>query len=149
MKKWAQSLNRNFSKEDVWMANGHEKMLTTAIREMQTKLPWDTVKKSTNLDFHGDTVAKNSPSNAEYMALDPTCLGATKAMCHNHSGRVLQLMEPVHPEAMIHSKRGHHSEEPLYLKSGPCSLQLEKDHSKQQRLIATENKIKQINYFKI
>ena len=56
------------------MANGHEKMLTTAIREMQTKLPWDTVKKSTNLDFHGDTVAKNSPSNAEYMALDPHAL---------------------------------------------------------------------------
>ena len=42
-KKWAKYLNRHFSKEDILMANKHEKILNITDQEMQITLQWDTI----------------------------------------------------------------------------------------------------------
>ena len=86
------------------------------------------------MDFPDSPVVKNLPwmqgTWVQSLAWeDPTCLGATKPVCHNSRARTLQLWKPTDLEPVLHSneKPKNHNEE------CPHSLQLEKAQAQQQR----------------
>ena len=76
---------------------------------------------------------------------DSTRQRAMKSVCHNYWASVVQLLKPVCLEPGLHSKTSHHKEKSMATtRNSPCSLQLEKACTKQQR---PRSQSKQINMF--
>ena len=77
--------------------------------------------------FPGSPVVKNPPANAGDTGSilgpgrshtpreDPTCHGATKPVHHNYWAHMLQLLNPVCLEPMLHNKRSRCNEKPMHL----------------------------------
>ena len=78
---------------------------------------------------------------------DPTCRRATKPMCHNYWACALEPMshnylKPTCLEPALRNERSHGNEKLSPQQRGaPCSTQLEKARTQQQRPNAAKNKI--------
>ena len=60
----------------------------------------------------GGSVVENPPANAGGKGFiptweDPTCLAATKPMCHNYCAQDLQLLKPMYVALVFCNKRSH------------------------------------------